>query len=283
MAIKIEFLTGETEKRVSPLYQWDYGQTLEIESLDLPTLIEVHFACPGMTEAIVHVCSVTNGVASVAIPNRCLEQADTITAWIYEISDTTGCTTKVIYIPIIARTRPGRNDEIPSDVSDKYTELISEVNEAVDNLISGNVTVAYAAKATSADRALQADNASTSAYAESAGTAGKATGDKNGRDIVSTYQTKNRGGFQPVMYFSPVSGMLYMFQVTLGGAHYYATIPWVSNAASASLGYGYIDSTLFHFMLKKSSSGTLSVYSIRASDSFPIGELTDVSIMFCQV
>lgn len=174
MIIKAEFTAGVTEKRVSPLYQWDYGQTLEIESPDLSAIVEVHFACPEMKEAIVHACSVVNNVASVRIPDRCLEQSNTITAWVYEIEGTAGATTKVVYIPVVARTRPPRTQEIPEDVSDKYTELISEVNEAVGAITNGDIAVASAARATFADRATQADNASSAAYATSAATANTA-------------------------------------------------------------------------------------------------------------
>lgn len=187
MTIKVDFLDGVTEKRVSPLYQWDYGQTMEIESPDFSTIVEVHFGCPQLQEAIVHACSVVNSVATVRIPDRCLEQSGTITAWIYEIEGTTGTTTKVVYIPVVARTRPPRTHEIPEEVSDKYTELITEVNEAVDALTTGEVAVASAVNATSAVRATHADNASSAAYASSAGLAQNASCDENGKNIANTY------------------------------------------------------------------------------------------------
>lgn len=244
MAIKIEFLAGQTEKKASPLYQWDYGQTLEIESLDLPPLIEVHFACPNMKEAIVHPCSVSNGVASVTIPNRCLEQADTITAWVYEINGTTGCTTKTILIPVVARTRPGRNEEIPQDVSDKYTELITEVNEAVGSITSGDLMVGRAAHATSADRAAEAHMAHTTPYAESAAfatgagvanSATNATNDALGNRIDTTYVSfKNE--FVRYDRGSMLMGGFYQFQVIGDNKMYYAILPSDSQNNCAMLG-----------------------------------------------
>lgn len=234
MAIKADFLAGQTEKRVSPLYQWDYGQTLEIESPDLSntTLLEVHFACPQMKEAIVHVCSFMNGVATVPIPDRCLEQSDLITAWVYEIEGTTGATTKVVYIPVVARTRPPRTHEIPQEVSDKYTELISEVNEAVSDITSGKIMVALAAKATSADRAAQADNASSAARAEQATYATKA-------GVAEGYQKADRGAFQPIMYFGSTSGgSVYQFKVTIDSIDCYAVLACeAGRTAQASLGW----------------------------------------------
>lgn len=245
MAIKAEFLSGATTAKTQSLYQWDYGQVLEIESLDLPTLVEVHFACQGMNEAIVHVCSVNKGVATVTIPDRCLEQSTTITAWVYEIEGSTGCTTKTITIPVIPRTRPNRSTEVPEEVGDQYTELISEVNEAVGKLVNGDIMVALAAKATSADRATQADNASSAAHAESvayatrattadtattaktaetATTAGTAACDSEGNPINTRYATFKRDWEDCGANTILGSGM-YQFRVKISETYCYAILP----------------------------------------------------------
>jgi hypothetical protein len=194
MAIKVKFETGETEKRASGLYQWDYGQTLEVEAPYLPTIVEVHFACRGMTEAIVRVCSTVLNVASVAIPDLCLEHTGEIVAWVYGIDGTSGRTLHSITIPIIARARPTRSEAIPEDVENNYTQLISEVNEAVEKLTEGAVVAAEATHAVNADRATQADNASSAAYAVSAGSV-------------------THGAFSPVSEFSSEAGATYQFYV----------------------------------------------------------------------
>lgn len=272
MAIKAEFLAGQTEKRVSALYQWDYGQTLEIESPDLSTLVEVHFACPEMKEAIVHVCSVTNGVATVAIPDRCLEQSNLITAWVYEIEGTSGATTKVIYIPVVARTRPPRTHEIPQEVSDKYTELISEVNEAVEKITQGEIVVATAAKATSADRAIQADNASSAAHAESATYATKA-------GVAEGYQKADRGAFQPVMYLGSTSdGNVYQFKVTIDSIDCFAVLACeAGKTAQASLGWIKGDEEK-HYILRV-TDGVASVWSLTPGAQSAL-ERTDLTVYF---
>ena len=273
MAIKAEFLAGVTEIRVSPLYQWDYGQTLEIESPDFSTVVEVHFACPEMREAIVHACSVTNGVATVMIPDRCLEQSNTITAWVYEIKGTTGATTKVVYIPVVARTRPPRTHEIPEEVSDRYTELISEVNEAVDKITSGEVVVANAAHATSADRALQADNASSAATAVSANFATRA-GEAVG------YQKADRGGFQPSMYLASHlgTGNVYQFKVTVDGINCFAVLGYeAGKTAQASLGW--IKGTEEKHYILRVTDGVASVWSLTPGAQ-SASEHTNLSVYF---
>jgi hypothetical protein len=273
MAIKVHFSAGETTKRTSALYQWDYGQQLEIESADLPTLVEVHFACPDMSEAIVRVCSVNNGIATVSIPDMCLEQSNPITAWVYEIHDTTGSTTKAVVIPVTARTRPARSETIPQETSDRYTELISEVNEAVDKIKSGEVMVANAAHSTSADRALQADNASSATTAISANFATKA-GEAVG------YQKADRGGFQSTMYLPNYlkTGNVCQFRVTLNGIDCYTTLVCeAGKTAQASLGW--IKGTEEKHYILRVTNGVATVWSLTPGAQ-SASERTDLTVYF---
>ena len=166
MAIKVNIPSGQNTATVSGLHQWDYGQVLEIESVDLGNMIgEVHFACPSMSEAIVVSCNFADGLGSVTIPDECLEQSSTINAWIYEINGTQGRTRKGITIPVTPRMRPSASRDIPTEISNRYTQLITEVNEAIDKLENGETTVKKAETATQAYSATTAGNASTANYA----------------------------------------------------------------------------------------------------------------------
>lgn len=201
MSIKVSIPTGKDVGTATGLYQWDYGQVLEIESLDIGSeVVEVHFACANMTEAIVRPCSFSNGVGTVVIPDQCLEQTTPVTAWVYRIEtiydaagmvvSTEGRTIKTITLPITARTRPSIAREIPQVFSDKYTELISEINEAVDNLENGNITAAKAIDADNAgksDYATAAGNAANANHAVASDRATKAIQDEEGNNIVETY------------------------------------------------------------------------------------------------
>lgn len=176
MAIKVNIPNGQNVATVSGLYQWDYGQVLEIESADLGSIVaEVHFACSSMSEAIVRPCTFSAGIGTVTIPDECFEQSSNITAWIYEISGTQGRTRKTLTIHVTARTRPSAGHDIPTEISDKYTELITEVNEAIDALENGDVIAKKANEAVTANTAISAGNASTANHALSADTAGTAT------------------------------------------------------------------------------------------------------------
>ena len=161
MAIKVNIPAGVASVTIDPLYQWDYGQVLEIESGDaLSDVFEVHFSCLDMSDAIVRSCSSSSGCA-VEVPNTCLEQSCDITAWIYEIDATSGRTLKTITIPIIERPRPNRSGEITENISNAYTEVITTINDVVEELKSGNIVLKKAETAVTSQTAQNANNANT--------------------------------------------------------------------------------------------------------------------------
>ena len=184
MGIKVNFTDGSPTASASGLYQWDYGQILEIECAELGSeIMEVHFACRGMNEAIVRSCSFSNGVGTVTIPDQCLEQTEPITAWIYSVSGTQGHTVKAITLPIIARTRPSVSRDVPMEHINLYGEALNEINEAINNLENGNITAAKATHANIADMANTATNAGSASYATSAGSATNATNAEKANEL----------------------------------------------------------------------------------------------------
>ena len=108
MAITAVFPVGVVSLTLPPSYQWDRGQTLEIHVNKLTPRVEVHYSYPGLDEAIACTCMVSDGVATVPIPDECFEQPQSITAWVYVMSPAQGKTIKKITIPIIKRTMPPR-------------------------------------------------------------------------------------------------------------------------------------------------------------------------------
>lgn len=183
MAIKVAFSENQRDIIVGGLYQWDFGQSLEIECAELGSqIVEIHFACVGMSEAIVRLCTFNaDGVGNVAIPDQCLEQARNITAWIYSIVENDdeeviqGHTIKTITLPITARIRPSASRTLPTEQEDRYTEALAAINAATENIERGNIVAAEATHAVSADTATTAQNAASATYATSAGRAENAT------------------------------------------------------------------------------------------------------------
>lgn len=197
------FPTGVSNITVNGLTQWDYGRKLQIQAPDLPATIEVHFWCVGMDEAVVRSCDALNGVAEAAIPDRCLEQTGPVVAWVYEIRETAGATTKTITMPITARVRPQPNATVPEDISDKYTEALAAMNTVVAKLENGDVTV---------KRASTADRADTAVLAETASLAKRHL--YHWKDVYEGQCRFNTTG----IYLSLKPGESYLFEVVIGGA-----------------------------------------------------------------
>lgn len=139
MPIRAIFTEGVNELTVSGLTQWDYGQKLEIHGLALPALIEVHFACLNMTEAIPRIGTTADGVTTVAIPDSCLEQDTPLRAWVYVVDTTSGKTERTIHLPIKARTKPQGAESRQPFEADEYAEAIEQINQTVDGWRDGIV------------------------------------------------------------------------------------------------------------------------------------------------
>ena len=168
MGLQATFPPGVAAVTVNGLHQWDYGRALEIRADDLPAIVEIHFACHGMKDAVVRSCSVIDGVATAIIPDRCLEQTSPITAWVYKVGETSGATTRTIALPIVARPRPQTTATIPDNFSDKYTQAVAGFNKVVEDAKVGNLTVAKSVSADHAEHATKADDANFADCADQA-------------------------------------------------------------------------------------------------------------------
>lgn len=106
---------GEEIEIDDELWQYDYGQKIQIKGLNLPEIFEVHFSWKDLEKAKVVTGSTIDGISTVDIPNIALEQRRMITAYIY-LSDTTeGETVNTILLPVNRRKAP-ENFESPEDV-----------------------------------------------------------------------------------------------------------------------------------------------------------------------
>ena len=253
MSLKAFIPSGQKALTVNGLHQWDYGQKLEIHDDDLPALIEVHFACVGMAEATVRSCNVVQGVAVAAIPDQCLEQTAPITAYIYEVGEDSGATTKAIVLTVSPRPRPQEVGALTPAIADKYTELMAAVNEQVAALKAGKVTVAraltadtaaQATKAATADKATEAewatgadraDAAADAAVADVAGEARLADVSKKleiPNTIIPGVSTITQPGLYMVSYVAPsLSGGLSMVYTDV------IHVPYLNSNACSSPGY----------------------------------------------
>lgn len=145
----------ENYKRVTGLWQWDYGQILRIQGLNLPKAVEIHFSLQESGgEAKKRVGFTKDGVTDVVIPDSLLENEEAvgsydIYAFIYLTDDTSGQTEYKICMPVKARPKPEAFDK-PED-EEIFREAIKAVNDAAERAETAEQQAAEHAEQTKAD------------------------------------------------------------------------------------------------------------------------------------
>ena len=118
------------------IWQYDYGQILRIQGLNLPPAVEIHFALQktgGTSKTRIGITK--DGVTDVPIPDSMLENEDEtkdydIYAFIYITDETSGQTEYRIALKVKARPKP----EIPGggDNPDIFHEAVEAVSKAME-------------------------------------------------------------------------------------------------------------------------------------------------------
>ena len=122
----IEVAFGTKREAVArPLYQWDYGQTLKISDLTLPTAYQVQFAKEKNGLSVQQI----GGADGVSIPDFLFFESGNIYAWFFlHDFETDGETRYEIYIPVLKRAQPPIDTPTPAQ-EDAISEAIKTINE----------------------------------------------------------------------------------------------------------------------------------------------------------
>lgn len=154
---------GLREVTTSPLWQYDYGQILQITGLDLPQAFEVHFSNSRKSgEAITQIGS----GGQVTIPDMYLTSGADIYAFVF-LHDglTDGETEYVIKIPVRERPEPSDIEPTPEQ-QDVITEAIAALNTAVTQTGQDAASAAQSAEDAEHYADLAAQSADAAGYAE---------------------------------------------------------------------------------------------------------------------
>lgn len=120
--------------RVYGLWQWDYGQVLQIQGLSLDPAVEIHFSIQETGgETTTRIGVTRDGVTDVPIPDSMLENGGTtqdydIYAWIYLADESSGETIKKITMKVKSRPKPQAFSK-PEDAQ-LFREAIAAVNKS---------------------------------------------------------------------------------------------------------------------------------------------------------
>lgn len=143
------FNDGEEYKRVSGLWQWDYGQILRIQGLNLPTAVEVDFAVAGASESVARIGTTKDGVTDVVIPDSLIEMGKNLVAYVYLRDSESGNTEYQIDMVMSKRAKPEAYDT-PAD-KELFGQAIEAVNTAADRAEKAGQTAQEAATKTGQD------------------------------------------------------------------------------------------------------------------------------------
>lgn len=122
------FAAGSCGAVTSPLFQWDYGQVLQFQGLELPDTYEVHFA---NTDARISVTQIGNA-DGVDIPDIYLTTGQPVYAWIYVHSGSDdGETEYMVTIPVKPRAKPTATEPTPVE-QNIITVAIAKLNDAIE-------------------------------------------------------------------------------------------------------------------------------------------------------
>lgn len=119
--------------KVSGLWQYDYGQILSIEGLNLPKIVEIHFSLDDKNgDTITRIGLTENSITTVHIPDVLLENNDITSnynmyAFIYIADSIEGNTEYRITMPVKARPKP--NVSGSSEDPGMFHEVIGAVNK----------------------------------------------------------------------------------------------------------------------------------------------------------
>ena len=188
----VHFEPGQRKATAERLVQWDHGQILRIEGLELPNVFEVHFS-NSKTEGKAKPQLGENG--DVEIPGQYLKTGDKIYAWIYlHEGAEDGATKYFITIPIDRRPDP---DDTPPDPEEEsvIAQLITAMNNAVEQT-TGDAEQAGSSAASanaSARQTLEYMYTAQAIASEAAGSASSAAGSATNAEGSATTAEEKAG------------------------------------------------------------------------------------------
>lgn len=124
---------------VKGIWQWDYGQILRIQGLNLPTAVEIHFSLDEHGgEAVRRIGVTKDGVTDVVVPDTMLENESAyggsyyFFAYIYLSDEESGNTEYKIRAKVSTRSRP---EGYVSGGNDTFAEILKTVNEIAEDKV----------------------------------------------------------------------------------------------------------------------------------------------------
>lgn len=135
-----KFKEGRKEATTEELAQYDYGQTLQIEGLQLPAAVQIHFSTEEVKgEARVEMGATKNNITTVEIPDIYFgEDASSsnkseysVFAWVYLDDGESGRTAYRIHMPVKRRPKP---TTYTPEEDERLKSTLEQITKIANNL-----------------------------------------------------------------------------------------------------------------------------------------------------
>ena len=144
------FASGaKTAEIIDDVWQYDFGQTLQISGLSLPPIIEIHYANKGRDTAIPQVGVTKDGITTAPIPKEILSEKGSFTAYIFVTDGESGETCYTIN-GYVNKRPPVEGFNAPEDQEILHA-AVGAVNAAAELAESAETKATEAAKKTAED------------------------------------------------------------------------------------------------------------------------------------
>ena len=163
---------GEEIELTDELWQYDFGQKIQVTGIELPDVCEVHFQYDNLTETKTVTGYKQEDALIIDIPNEALTSRGIIKLYIYLVSSEEGRTVNVAIMHVNRRMKP-EGFEVPEDI-DLFHHTLLAANEYMQQTKNAKKSAETAAdRAESARKSAQASADEAKTSKENAETAAK--------------------------------------------------------------------------------------------------------------
>lgn len=169
---------GEEIELTDELWQYDFGQKIQVTGIELPDVCEVHFQYDNLTETKTVTGYKQEDALIIDIPNEALTSRGIIKLYIYLVSSEEGRTVNVAIMHVNRRIKP-EGFEVPEDI-DLFHHTLLAANEYMQQTKSAKKSAE-----TAANQAEDAKNAAEAAAGSAQASADKAKTSKENAETAA--------------------------------------------------------------------------------------------------
>lgn len=169
---------GEEIELTDELWQYDFGQKIQVTGIELPDVCEVHFQYDNLTETKTVTGYKQEDALIIDIPNEALTSRGIIKLYIYLVSSEEGRTVNVAIMHVNRRMKP-EGFEVPEDI-DLFHHTLLAANEYMQQTKSAKKSAE-----TAANQAEDAKNAAESASGSAQASADEAKTSKENAETAA--------------------------------------------------------------------------------------------------